>query len=175
MVDITQDQWVYGRLVFRVNFHEEIMILAFILYTQNTNMLVWLQCSWWDFFGHWEWDGWWVPNSCVLVGLLTDQRRTSMASDPSCALAAPYPAEIVRFPVGFWHFSKWEIKSLQGLFLWGLHNEVVSVRMFFSCISHWHLILLRAGGWTGWPLEVPANQNYSVMLLYRQTRDAWIG
>jgi len=45
----------------------------------------------------------------------------------------------------------------------------------FTCISRWHLFLLRAGGWTGWPLEVPSDPNYSVMFLYRQTSDAQIG
>lgn len=30
MVDITQEQGVYGRVVFKMNFHEEIVILTFI-------------------------------------------------------------------------------------------------------------------------------------------------
>lgn len=106
--------------------------------------------------------GWWVPSSCVLVGV-SALRQGSVDSSPSCALAAPASRQVSR---GWCHSSQLEVKSLQGLFLWALHNEVVPARMLFSCISQWHLIVLGAGGWAGWPLEVPAYPNYSVYILF---------
>lgn len=111
-------------------FHEEIMILTFISYNQNTNMLMWFQCSWWD-FGSWA------------LGLLMSIYQLHPCGSPHwpekqvCGfLALPVhwllhiQQKIVRFLGGCWHFSKWEIKLLWDLFLWVLCNNVVSVWMF---------------------------------------------